>query len=149
MIDGENCRLEVLDTAGSEEFSVSRDQLMARCEGFLIIYSITSTESLSEVSRLREFQILRVKESEEYIPIIIVGNKADLEKERKVSTKEGEDLAKSLGCLFMETSAKTRMNAEEVFFRLVREIRDHKPTRQDTSSEGTETTSKKGKCVIH
>jgi GTPase KRas protein len=53
----------------------------------------------------------------------LVGNKCDLEAERQVTTGEGQDLAKSFGCPFFESSAKTRINVEESFFSLVREIR--------------------------
>ena len=55
--------------------------------------------------------------------MVLVGNKCDLESERQVTTGEGQDLAKSFGCPFFESSAKTRINVEESFFALVREIR--------------------------
>lgn len=58
-------------------------------------------------------------------PIVIVGNKVDLEDRRKVSTREGADLAKQLGCHFFEASAKTMVNLEEVFYDLIRMIRKH------------------------
>jgi len=55
--------------------------------------------------------------------MIVVGNKADLEGEREVSTEEGQALARQFGCKFIETSAKSRKNVEQAFYDIVREIR--------------------------
>jgi GTPase KRas protein len=124
VIDGETCLLDILDTAGQEEYSAMRDTYMRTGEGFLCVYSITSRASFDEITTFRE-QILRVKDKES-VPMIIVGNKCDLENERQVTQSEGRDLARSFSCNFMETSAKTRVNVEEAFHDLVREIRDQK-----------------------
>ena len=134
MIDDEVALLDVLDTAGQEEYSAMREQYMRTGEGFLLVYSITSRSSFEEISTFHQ-QILRVKDVEGY-PIIVVGNKCDLENERQVSTKglslvrgtpalivEGADLARQLGCAFIETSAKNRINVEQAFYDLVRAIR--------------------------
>jgi GTPase KRas protein len=98
-----------------------RDQYIRTGQGFLCVYSITSRSSFEAITNFRE-QILRVKDEETY-PIVIVGNKCDLEKDREVSTVEGKELAKSFDAPFVETSAKVRINVEESFFQLVREIR--------------------------
>lgn len=87
MIDDEVALLDVLDTAGQEEYSAMREQYMRTGEGFLLVYSITSRQSYEEIMTFQQ-QILRVKDKD-YFPIIVVGNKCDLESERQVST-EGE-----------------------------------------------------------
>jgi len=76
--------LDVLDTAGQEEYSAMREQYMRTGEGFLLVYSITSRQSYEEIMTFQQ-QILRVKDKD-YFPIIVVGNKCDLEGERQVST---------------------------------------------------------------
>ncbi|KAJ3430518.1 ras-like protein rasd [Anaeramoeba flamelloides] len=121
VIDEETCLLDILDTAGQEEYSAMRDSYMREGEGFLVVYAINSRNSFDEVSSFRE-QITQAKDSDE-VPMMIVGNKNDLENERQVSQGEGTDLAKSFNSPFIETSAKTRTNVEEAFFGLVREIR--------------------------
>ncbi|KAL8672662.1 MAG: hypothetical protein Q9168_002903 [Polycauliona sp. 1 TL-2023] len=121
VIDEEVALLDVLDTAGQEEYSAMREQYMRTGEGFLLVYSITSRQSFEEIMTFQQ-QILRVKDRD-YFPIIIVGNKCDLDGERQVSRKEGEDLARSFGCAFIETSAKSRINVEMAFYDIVREIR--------------------------
>jgi small GTP-binding protein len=75
----------VLDTAGQEEYSAMREQYMRTGEGFLLVYSITSRQSFEEILTFQQ-QILRVKDKD-YFPMIVVGNKCDLENEREVSTE--------------------------------------------------------------
>ena len=83
MIDDEVALLDVLDTAGQEEYSAMREQYMRTGEGFLLVYSINSRQSFEEILTFQQ-QILRVKDRD-YFPIIIVGNKCDLDSEREVS----------------------------------------------------------------
>ncbi len=142
IIDQETCLLDILDTAGQEEYSAMRDQYMRTGEGFLCVYAITSRSSFEEITAFRE-QILRVKDADA-VPIMICGNKCDLESERQVSAAEGEELAKSFTVPFLETSAKTRVNVEEAFFQLVREIRRMKKDDGPGQKDG----GKKKKCLI-
>jgi len=107
-----------------------RDQYMRTGRGFLCVYAVTSRISFDEISLLRE-QILRVKDVDE-IPLVLCGNKADLESQRQVSKTEGMDLARSFNCPFFETSAKARINVEEVWFELVREVRKYNGDNKET-----------------
>lgn len=139
-IDEETSLLDILDTAGQEEYSAMRDQYMRTGQGFLCVYAVTSRSSFDEISAFRE-QILRVKD-EEHVPMVIAGNKCDLNNERQVTNAEGQDVAKSFGCPFFETSAKARINVEEAFYQLVREIRKENAKKNVGSS--TSRTKKKG-----
>ena len=141
-IDDETCLLDILDTAGQEEYSAMRDQYMRTGEGFLCVYAITSRSSFEEIDGFRE-QILRVKD-EDHVPMCLAGNKCDLNDDRQVTTAEGSDKAKSFGCPFFETSAKSRINVEESFYDLVREIR--KAT--GTSPGGKKAGKKRGGCNV-
>ena len=86
VIDEEVALLDVLDTAGQEEYSAMREQYMRTGEGFLLVYSITSRQSFEEITTFQQ-QILRVKDKD-YFPMVVVGNKCDLEGEREV-TRQG------------------------------------------------------------
>lgn len=86
VIDDEVALLDVLDTAGQEEYSAMREQYMRTGEGFLLVYAINSKQSFEEISLFQQ-QILRVKDKD-YFPMVVVGNKCDLESEREVS-REG------------------------------------------------------------
>jgi small GTP-binding protein len=121
VIDDEVALLDILDTAGQEEYSAMREQYMRTGEGFLCVYSITNRSSFDEIQTFHK-QILRVKDKDSF-PMILVGNKCDLEDQREVSTQEGQDLAKQLNIGFTETSAKQKLNVEHAFHELVRIIR--------------------------
>ncbi|CAM0136252.1 Ras GTPase [Umbelopsis sp. WA50703] len=121
VIDHETALLDVLDTAGQEEYSAMREQYMRNGEGFLLVYSITSRMSFEEINTFYQ-QIRRVKDRD-FFPMVLIANKCDLEHDRQVSSHEGRDLAKSFGCTFIETSAKQRINVDEAFYHVVRDIR--------------------------
>ncbi len=58
----------------------------------------------------------------EKVPVILVGNKVDLESEREVSVREGQALAEEWGCPFIETSAKSKTMVDELFAEIVRQM---------------------------
>ncbi|AET40108.1 Ras family protein Ecym_5349 [Eremothecium cymbalariae DBVPG len=122
VIDGQVSILDILDTAGQEEYSAMREQYMRTGEGFLLVYSVTSRTSFEELMTYYQ-QILRVKDVD-YVPIFVVGNKSDLEDERQVSYEEGVNLAKHFNASFLETSAKQAINVEDSFYGLARLVRD-------------------------
>lgn len=98
-----------------------RDQYINSGQGFVIVYSITCRESFDAIPELRN-KILQVKDAEEF-PMILVGNKCDLEKHREVPREKGEGLAKQWGIQFLESSAKSKINVDEIFHSIVKDIR--------------------------
>jgi GTPase KRas protein len=152
-IDNQACMLEVLDTAGQEEYIALRDQWIRDGEGFVLVYSISSRSSFTRIQKFHS-QIQRVKESaaagsptypgsplsQTMIsaaagppPIMLVGNKCDRVTEREVSTQEGNALAKQLNCDFVEASAKNCIHVEKAFYDVVRQLRKQRaqaPSRQ-------------------
>jgi GTPase KRas len=115
--------LEVLDTAGQEEYTALRDQWIQGGEGFVLVYSISSRSSFTRIQKYYR-QIQRVKESSVFSPpVMLVGNKSDRVTEREVSTQEGHALARELGCEFVEASAKNCINVEKAFYDVVRLLR--------------------------
>ncbi|XP_073082030.1 ras-related protein R-Ras isoform X1 [Manis javanica] len=80
-VDGVPARLDILDTAGQEEFGAMREQYMRAGHGFLLVFAINDRQSFNEVGKLFT-QILRVKDRDDF-PIVLVGNKADLETQRQ------------------------------------------------------------------
>lgn len=138
-VDGNQCMLEILDTAGTEQFTAMRDLYMKNGQGFLLVYSITAQSTFNDLQDLRE-QILRVKDTDD-VPMILVGNKCDLEDERVVGKDQGQNLARQFNCAFLETSAKSKINVNEIFYDLVRQINKKNP-------EQRRKTKKKSGCLI-
>lgn len=151
IIDGDICKLEVLDTAGQDEFSTMREQYMRTGHGFLLVYSVTDRSSLEEVVRLYK-QIVRIKDRDEF-PMILVANKCDLEQQRLVSREEGEGLARELALPYLECSAKYRLNVDQAFHNLVRLIRkfyaaERPPLQSLTAASAARRKSREKKCTV-
>ncbi|KAI8331719.1 small GTPase superfamily [Chlamydoabsidia padenii] len=145
VIDDQPCVLEVLDTAGQEEYTALRDQWIRDGEGFLLVYSITSRSTFDRIERFRD-QIFRVKDVDN-VPLMLVGNKCDKVTERDVHREEGYAMAKRLACDFIETSAKTCVNVERSFYQVVKTIRAQREgLRAGTKSKPKK--DKKSKCLI-
>ena len=126
-----------------------RDQYMRTGDGFILVYSITSRNSFDCIPGLRD-QILRATDSSE-VPMVLIGNKSDLEPDREVTKTEGEELARTLKCKFMETSALNRTNIDECFFEVVREIRRKEGGGGGGGGGGAGNKDKKkerGRCLI-
>jgi len=120
-VDGMACMLDIMDTAGQEEYRALRDQYMKTGNGFVLVYSITSQTSFEAAIKLRG-EILKIKEDYPDIPIMLVGNKCDMETERVVSKQDGGNTSAKFNIGFIESSAKTNVNVQEIFFELVRMI---------------------------
>lgn len=138
-VDGQQCMLEILDTAGTEQFTAMRDLYMKNGQGFVLVYSITAQSTFNDLQDLRE-QILRVKDKDD-VPMVLVGNKTDLEAERVVGKEQGQNLARHFNCAFMETSAKAKIHVNDVFYDLVRQINKKSPKKDVPKT-------KKTKCII-
>ena len=92
-----------------------RDLYMKNGQGFVLVYSITAQSTFNDLQDLRE-QILRVKDTDD-VPMVLVGNKCDLEDERVVGKDQGLNLARQFNnCSFMETSAKAKIGVKDVSF---------------------------------
>ena len=98
-----------------EQFTAMRDLYMKNGQGFVLVYSITAQSTFNDLQDLRE-QILRVKDTDD-VPMVLVGNKCDLEDERVVGKDQGLNLARQFNnCSFMETSAKAKIGVKDVSF---------------------------------
>ncbi|KAK4815491.1 GTP-binding protein Di-Ras2 [Porphyrio hochstetteri] len=144
------CTLQITDTTGSHQFPAMQRLSISKGHAFILVYSITSRQSLEELKPIYE-QICQIKGDIESIPIMLVGNKNDENQNREVDSSEGEAMAKKWKCAFMETSAKLNHNVKELFQELLNlEKRrtvslqiDGKKSKQQKRKEKL-----KGKCVV-
>jgi GTPase KRas protein len=122
-IDGIPAVVEVSDTTGLEEYITMREQYMRMSEGFVLVYSITSRESFANIFDLYE-ETSRVRKTKAW-PRVLVANHCERESERQSSGREGKLTAKQFDCPFLEASSTTRVNVDNVFEAVIREIRYH------------------------
>lgn len=120
-VDGRACDLEILDTAGVAQFTAMRELYIKSGKGFLLVYSVTDENSLTELLALRE-QVLRIKDLEN-VPMVLIGNKSDLDDDRVLSIDDGIKVSQQWGLVpFYETSAMYKTNVDEAFIDVVRQI---------------------------
>ncbi|KIY43958.1 hypothetical protein FISHEDRAFT_77880 [Fistulina hepatica ATCC 64428] len=131
-VDGQISALEVLDTAGAEQFTSLNEVYMKSGQGFVLVFSLTQEASLREVDNLRQ-QIYRVKGGDVNTPIIVVGTKMDLADEREVDGEALHRLASRWGLPIYETSSKKGWNVPDVFEDLLRQMRLRYPLEAEPS----------------
>uniref|UniRef100_A0A8C1FXD6 GTP-binding protein Rheb n=2 Tax=Cyprinus carpio TaxID=7962 RepID=A0A8C1FXD6_CYPCA len=110
-VNGQEYHLQLVDTAGQDEYSIFPQTYSIDINGYILVYSVTSNKRYEHRSLLLMMTV----------PIMLVGNKKDLHMERVISCEEGKALAESWNAAFMESSAKENQTAVEVFKRIILE----------------------------
>ena len=118
--EGQKYKLEILDTPGNEQLILNMDSLISSSEGFLLVFAINDKESFTWLKGKHDL-ILKGKQ-ETKCPILLVGNKQDLENYRQVTYDDAKAQADSWGIEYIETSAITGLNCKEAFEKLVKKI---------------------------
>eukprot|EP01105_Mastigella_eilhardi_P020287 TRINITY_DN481_c0_g2_i1.p1 TRINITY_DN481_c0_g2~~TRINITY_DN481_c0_g2_i1.p1 ORF type:complete len:389 (-),score=110.18 TRINITY_DN481_c0_g2_i1:48-1052(-) len=120
-VDGQEIVLDILDTAGQEEFSAMRDKYMRSGDGFLLVFSLTCRQSWEDVPPLL-VHIREVKDRMD-VPVLLVANKVDIPEAYQVDREEAAEWATRQQLQYMVTSAKLRINVDEAFAAVVRLVR--------------------------
>ncbi|XP_066446602.1 EF-hand calcium-binding domain-containing protein 4B isoform X2 [Eleutherodactylus coqui] len=115
----ENCQvaLQLWDTAGQERYRSITKQFFRKADGVIIMYDITSKDTFTGV---RQWLTSVEEGAGENIPILMLGNKTDIEKEREVPCGLGEHLAKDYNLIFYECSASSGHNVKESILHLAK-----------------------------
>ena len=121
--NSEEIRVKITDTAGQERFGSLSSNYLKKANGIILIYDITNRESFEALNNWAD-EIKEKSKSDEARPIILIGNKLDLEGNRCISKEEGENFAKNNcgGINFYETSCKTGENVENAINDLVSQV---------------------------
>lgn len=124
-IDNETINLEIIDTAGQEEFQSMLDGWIRSANGIILVYDVSNAQTFEELNHFYE-RIVDCKDGKPF-PIVIVGNKCDLPlKDWKVSQLQAQSLACRWNCPYIETSAQNRINEQLCFYQIIREIKRFK-----------------------
>ena len=120
-IKNTSTKIQIWDTAGQERYQAITSSYFRGSDGCFIVYDITNETSFNNIEKW--FDKIH-EENDKEIPVIIVGNKCDLENERKIPTEKAKEKAQNLKCAFYETSALKAINIEQIFEELVITIYD-------------------------
>jgi small GTP-binding protein len=121
-VDNKQVELDILDTAGMEEFRAVRDAMIRDREGFLMIFDLTNMESFERIDYLMSL-VKAYHSSPTGAPCILIGNKSDKRDERVVTNEMAVNKANQYSIPYFESSALSGINIEESFNELVRELR--------------------------
>lgn len=128
-LQGDEVQIDILDTAGQEDYPAVRDGYLKHGDGFLLVFDLTNRETFESIKNHRE-NVLRVKADDQNLPIILIGNKKDLNMSRRILFDEANNLATNWNIPYIETSAKTRENVDRAFSEIFVKIKDLKTQRQ-------------------
>ncbi|KAK6349761.1 GTP-binding protein [Orbilia brochopaga] len=117
---GQDYATEIVDTAGQDEYSILQSKHSIGIHGYLIAYSVTSSQSFEMVKIIRDKILNHL--GADWVPCVLVGNKSDLHIQRQVSPEEGKALAEEWKCSWTETSARHNENVAKAFELLIAEI---------------------------
>jgi len=120
-VDGKFYNLSIVDTAGCQQFSGIRDLYMKDGHGFLFVYAINSVTSFQALNEFFE-RLFTVKDTKVGIPTLMVGNKSDLVNEREITPEQVREAASKFKSEFLDTSAKTKLNVQEAFINVIKQI---------------------------
>lgn len=143
------CTLQITDTTGSHQFPAMQRLNISKGHAFIMVYSITSRQSLEELKPTWDI-IHEIKGSLENVPLMLVGNKCDETESRELTDVEGQEQAKRWGSHFMETSAKTNHNVKELFQELLSLDKNRAMSLQPDSKSKSDTPNSKlkDKCLL-
>ncbi|GAM27325.1 hypothetical protein SAMD00019534_105000, partial [Acytostelium subglobosum LB1] len=119
IVNGKHYDINITDPCGENYYCLSKSY-MEEGDAFVLIYSITERYTFDLIPSIVD-SLRRIK-GQDNLPIVLVGNKIDLVVHRAVDHQEGEQLAQNIGCPFLETTSKHKVNVDEVFYLLLNEI---------------------------
>jgi Ras family protein len=112
-VKGQEYQLTLVDTAGQDEYSIFPTQYSMDIHGYVLVYSIIDPRSLEVIQII--YDKLVDMTGKVNVPIVLVGNKKDLQAERKISSEQGKKLADSWKAVFLEASAKNNDSVTDIF----------------------------------
>lgn len=134
-VSGKKLKLTIWDTAGQERFRTLTSSYYRGAQGIILVYDVTRRETFTNLSDVWAKEVELYSNNQDCVKML-VGNKVDRESERAVTREEGIALAKELGGLFLECSAKTRENVQSCFEELALKIMEVPSLLEEGSTVG-------------
>ena len=128
-INNKTVQVKLWDTAGQERFKTLTPSFLRNAEGVIIVFDVTSQDSFDNVKGW--INSIKSNLGKNIIPIIIVGNKIDMENMREISKEDGKKIASENDFKYFETSAKTGIGVDEAIKEIVNQILDIQDKNED------------------
>lgn len=141
-VDDKDVSLDILDTAGQDDFAAIRTTYMRSGQGFVVVFAVNDPSSFEAVDKFQSD--IKVTSGKDNIPIVVCGNKCDIP-DRDVTEDEAKQYCQEHGLVYFETSAKDNYNVQESFIEVVRMMRKQDPNNQAASGGGGEQKEKNSK----
>ncbi|KAM6309833.1 EF-hand calcium-binding domain-containing protein 4B [Podargus strigoides] len=143
-VDNTQVALQLWDTAGQERYRSITKQFFRKADGVIVMYDITAKDTFTAV---KQWLISIEETTGEEVPVLLLGNKTDNEKEREVPMGMGEHLAKDYNLIFYECSAYSGYNTKESVLHLARVLKEREDSVKEKTIELQSDTSKKSCCI--
>uniref|UniRef100_A0A8C3Q729 Uncharacterized protein n=1 Tax=Geospiza parvula TaxID=87175 RepID=A0A8C3Q729_GEOPR len=143
-VDHSQVALQLWDTAGQERYRSITKQFFRKADGVIVMYDITAKDTFTAV---KQWLISIEEATGENVPVLLLGNKTDNEKEREVPMGMGDHLAKDYNLIFYECSAYSGYNVEKSVLHLARILKDYEDKVKEKTIELQSDTNKKSCCM--
>jgi Ras-related protein Rab-1A len=133
-VGDKSIKLNIWDTAGQERFKTITAAYYKGAHGIILVFDITDRDTFNNInSWIGEIR----KHAGPNVVRLLVGNKCDLDSDRKVTQKEAKEFAESQGMTYIETSAKARINVDEAFMTLTKQVYEALPDNEKKQETGS------------
>ncbi|XP_013055406.3 EF-hand calcium-binding domain-containing protein 4B isoform X6 [Anser cygnoides] len=143
-VDNTQVALQLWDTAGQERYRSITKQFFRKADGVIVMYDITAKDTFTAV---KQWLISIEEGTGENVPVLLLGNKTDNEKEREVPNGMGEHLAKDYNLIFYECSAYSGHNTKKSVLHLARILKEHEDKMKEKTIELQPDVNKKSCCI--
>ncbi|XP_048024867.1 EF-hand calcium-binding domain-containing protein 4B [Megalobrama amblycephala] len=142
-VDNSQVALQMWDTAGQERYRSITKQFFRKADGVVVVYDITNEQTFTAV---RQWLASVQEGAGEDIPIMLLGNKTDLDGQREIPLGTGEKLAKDFQLIFYECSAFSNHNVTESMIHMARVLKEQEDREKEKTVSLVDSTAKKKSC---
>ncbi|KAH9666092.1 Rab5/RabF-family small GTPase [Citrus sinensis] len=138
-------KFDIWDTAGQERYHSLAPMYYRGAAAAVVVYDISNMDTFNRANKLvQELQ----RQGNQIVVMALAANKSDLDSQREVPTEEGEQFSQENGMFYIETSAKTAQNINELFYEIAKRLARVSPPKRSGINLNPETPERKGFCCL-
>ncbi|CAL5373667.1 unnamed protein product [Camellia sinensis] len=146
-------KFDIWDTAGQERYHSLAPMYYRGAAASIVVYDITSMDTFVRAKKWveelkKQGNTMNLQTGNPNLVMALVANKSDLEQDREVETEEGEQFSQENGMFFIETSAKTAMNINNLFYEIGKTIGQSQPFEDYWKNDSTQRNTEPKKIFL-